>query len=362
MIVSYYCPNKHLNHPEPSGDRTIARGLGNAMANNNCNWFEASTFGSRSSTNYRHWPKAFFSAWFRCIKHKPDIWLTYHSYYKSPDLIGPTITRLRKIPYAIFQPMYSTKVRKNRKTENRYHLNRFALEHIDLAFTNNRLDIPGLKRIIPENKIHYIPPGIYPEDFIFIPEETYRIHRQLSPNGHPLLLATARFREGVKTQSLLFLLRALQYIKEPFQLVIIGDGPTEQLLKKQAAPFGNRVRFLGRIERAHLAPYYSAADIFTFPGIGESLGMVFLEAQCCRTPVVALNSEGVFQVVENNRTGFLVNNEIQYADAITRLIKEKTIRKTMENAGEKFVKEQRNLHINYKKFIEILKHFVEKKQ
>ncbi len=39
--------------------------------------------------------------------------------------------------------------------------------------------------------------------------------------------------------------------------------------------------------------YYSACDLFVFPGIRESLGLVFLEAQSCGLPVVAFDNAGV---------------------------------------------------------------------
>ena len=62
----------------------------------------------------------------------------------------------------------------------------------------------------------------------------------------------------------------------------------------------------GRIARQDMVQYYSAADLFAFPGIGESLGMVYLEAQACGLPVVALDSPGVSQVVVGGQTGLLV--------------------------------------------------------
>ncbi len=64
-----------------------------------------------------------------------------------------------------------------------------------------------------------------------------------------------------------------------------------------------RVVFTGRVARPDMAQCYSAADLFAFPGIGESLGMVYLEAQACGLPVVALESPGVSQVVVGGQTG-----------------------------------------------------------
>ena len=34
-----------------------------------------------------------------CAGPRPALWLTYHSYYKAPDLLGPTLSRQWGIPY-----------------------------------------------------------------------------------------------------------------------------------------------------------------------------------------------------------------------------------------------------------------------
>ena len=51
--------------------------------------------------------------------------------------------------------------------------------------------------------------------------------------------------------------------------------------------------------------YYSAGDMFVFPGIRESLGMVYLESQSCGLPVVAFHNGGIPEVVVDGETGFL---------------------------------------------------------
>ena len=81
----------------------------------------------------------------------------------------------------------------------------------------------------------------------------------------------------------------------------------EQQLTEQAAALlpGQRVQFLGKIPRLELYQYYSAADIFAFPGIEESLGMVYLEAQSCNLPVVAYQDWGGGETVVDEQTGLL---------------------------------------------------------
>ncbi len=142
----------------------------------------------------------------------------------------------------------------------------------------------------------------------------------------PLLLTAARFRDGVKVRSLEYLFRALAQLDQeelPFQLLVVGDGPMERHLKDLAtACVPGRVIFAGPVPHAEMARYYSAADLFVFPGIGESLGMVYLEAQACGLPVVALNTAGVPQAVSPNQTALLVPEDggAAFAAAVRRLL------------------------------------------
>ena len=69
-------------------------------------------------------------------------------------------------------------------------------------------------------------------------------------------------------------------------------------LPGRESSLGDRVLFAGRIDRDRMFELYSGADLFVFPGINESLGMVYLEAQSCGLPVVAYDNGGIPEVVE----------------------------------------------------------------
>ena len=86
-----------------------------------------------------------------------------------------------------------------------------------------------------------------------------------------------------------------------------------------------RYRFAGRIDRKKMYRFYSAGDLFAFPGIRESLGMVYLEAQSCSLPVVAFDNGGIPEVVNKGKTGLLVPlfRESAFVNALARLIRDK---------------------------------------
>ena len=55
-----------------------------------------------------------------------------------------------------------------------------------------------------------------------------------------------------------------------------------------------------------LATVYASSDIFAFPSKSETFGQVVLEAQASGLPVIAFRAEGVCDIIQDGRTGWLV--------------------------------------------------------
>ena len=86
------------------------------------------------------------------------------------------------------------------------------------------------------------------------------------------------------------------------ELVVVGEaGETEEI-----AP-GMRIRHLPRCEsREQLASFYRAADLYVHASPEETYGLTSAEALACGVPVVAASSGGIHEVVEQGRTGIIV--------------------------------------------------------
>jgi len=134
----------------------------------------------------------------------------------------------------------------------------------------------------------------------------------------------------------------------------------EQLKALATKLLPGQTLFTGRVARKDMVQYYSAADLFVFPGIGESLGMVYLEAQACGLPVVALDSPGVSQVVVSGRTGLLVggDDEQAMAGAIRELLRSPELRTKLGEEGVNYVREHRNAQQNYQRLSDKLEEIV----
>lgn len=295
-----------------------------------------------------------------------DLWFTYHSYYKAPDLLGALAAKRMGIPYIIFQGIYSTKRRRAWKTRPGFYLNRHSLCAARHIFTNKKLDLLNLKRLIPENKISYIAPGLIPDDFDFDAGARAEIRHRLNLGDDPVVFSAAMFRPDVKTEGLTWVIRTCSELYRrgnPLWLVIAGDGKEKDKLKQLAdAHLPQRVRFVGNIARSEMYRYYSASDLFVFPGIRESLGMVFLEAQACGLPVVAFDNAGVPEAVKDGVTGLLVPafDAKAFEEAIARFLNDFDLRRRMGRAGKAYVRQKHDLNQNYKKMECVIQEIVNK--
>jgi glycosyltransferase involved in cell wall biosynthesis len=83
--------------------------------------------------------------------------------------------------------------------------------------------------------------------------------------------------------------------------VVVGAGPDEARLKKK---YPGAV-FLGMQQDDALPGFHAAADVFVFPSLTDTFGLVMLEAMACGTPVAAFRSEAPLAVVTQGVTGCL---------------------------------------------------------
>ncbi len=286
-------------------------------------------------------------------ENKPDLWLSYHSYYKAPDLLGAICSKQLGVPYVIFQGIYSTKRRKELKTLPGFLLNRKVLHAADHVFTNKRRDLINLKRLLPENCLSYIAPGIQPRLFEF--SDTYRktLRQSWAIGDETVIMTAAMMRPGVKTDGVSTVIQSCSELVQrglPLRLIVAGDGSCRQQLESKAAELlPNRVLFLGKIPRQELYQYYSAADIFAFPGIEESLGMVYLEAQSCKLPVVAYQDWGGREAVVHGQTGLLspASQPALFTKHIHQLIQETVKRRELAEAAGAHIRCNHDLDHNY---------------
>jgi glycosyltransferase involved in cell wall biosynthesis len=150
----------------------------------------------------------------------------------------------------------------------------------------------------------------------------------------------------IPRKGLPFLVEAAKKIVSTYsttKFLIVGEGPlkNEFTATLQAANLLGNFMFIGNVKEDLLAALYNCADVFVLPSIQEGQGIVLLEAQASGKPVVAFDVGGVKEAVRDGETGFLAKRGSidELADALLRLLSDKTLREKMGINGRKFVSE-----------------------
>ena len=363
MKIAFYAPFKPLGHDRPSGDLAIAGSLYRYFSEHGHDIQIISRLRTRWIFQKPWlWPliiREYKRSCCQVIKNKPDIWLTYHTYYKAPDILGPMVSKKTSIPYVIFQGIYSTKRRRHLTTLPGYILNKTALCSAAHTFTNRQDDLVNLKRLLLSENLSYSAPGIFPDDFTFDPDARTKLRQDWGVGNDPVVLSAAMFRPDVKTQGLEWLIQSCGRLFRKginFHLIIAGDGKERKKLENTALEYcQGKVKFVGKIPREKMYRFYSAGDIFAFPGIRESLGMVFLESQSCSLPVIAFDNGGIPEVVKKGDTGFLVPlfDVGEFDKYLYKLIVDRKLCLDMGRKAGEYVRKYHDLNHNYKK-VEIM--------
>ncbi len=289
--IAFYAPMKSPHSPVPSGDREIARALMQVIAAGGaCVELvsELRIYDKHGQTERQSALRDLARQEVqRLLKDMPpvDLWVTYHNYYKAPDLIGPALARARAIPYVQIESTRAS----SRLTGPWASFAQSAHDAADAAdtifyFTANDFITLDRDRFGAQALVH-LPP--------FLP--LHALPEASTLTGP--MLSVGMMRAGDKLSSYRIIAETLSHLQGDWQLEIAGDGPARPEVEALMAPFGRRVRFLGQLARQDLTTAYGRASLFLWPGVNEAFGMVYLEAQAHGLPVVAQDRPGMRDVL-----------------------------------------------------------------
>lgn len=267
---------------------------------------------------------------------RPELWFSYHVYYKSPDWIGPIVSRELGIPYVITEGSHAPK-RAGGPWTIGHEQTTVALSSASLLFSMTAFDRFCLDQIAP-GRVRDLKPFT---DVSGLPAPR-------ASDGAPRLVTLGMMRNERKRDSFALLAKALELVEARVTLTIIGDGQYRAEIERLFSAVRERhdVRFVGAVAPNDVAATLSASgEIFAWPGIGEAYGLVFLEAQALGLPVIACNDRGVPDVVRHGETGLLSapGDAQAYAANIERLLHEHALRRKLGAAAHRFVTTERSV-------------------
>jgi glycosyltransferase involved in cell wall biosynthesis len=131
-------------------------------------------------------------------------------------------------------------------------------------------------------------------------------------------------------------LEAFLSLELPGEKWIAGDGPARRALEKQHP----QAKWFGMLNHAALSELYKRADVFVFPSMTDTFGLVLLEAMASGCPVAAFPVNGPLDVVGNSGAGVLDWNLKKAAMAALKIDRDVPLKHastfTWENCAEQF--------------------------
>lgn len=206
---------------------------------------------------------------------------------------------------------------------------------------------PSMKKILRsygvKASIEAIPTGVKMENFSHpFHKETLKAKWHI-PEGKKILLYVSRI---AREKNLDFLFEAIKLFakkRNDFHLLMVGGGPELKYYKDKVEEWelSSRVTLTGQQDKEKANRFFGAADIFVFPSVTETQGIVITEAMAAGTPAVAVNVMGPSDIIQDGIDGYLVPLKVnEFSCRIEKLLDDEELRKKFgkkarENA-EKF--------------------------
>ena len=348
--IAFYAPLKSPLHPTPSGDRKIARLFISALQQAG---FEVDLASSLRSFDKHGEPlrqrrmvalaqreaRRILRRWQRIGFH-PRVWFSYHLYYKAADLIGPIICKILDIPYVLAEASWAKKRAEGPWALYHSHVDQ-ALQLAAKVICINPIDRLALEKFyLDRAQSPIVGLAAFIADAADVtkePRHSIAKRYQLEPQL-PWLITIAMMRQGDKFSSYQRLSQVIQQLRQPCQLLIVGDGVEREQVNALFAKLPN-VRYAEVLSSSQIQQLLPHCSILVWPAINEALGMVFLEAQQAAVAVVAGDQGGVSSIIKNRHSGLLLpaENSQMMAEAIDDLLLDEPRLSQMQRAAKHYV-------------------------
>ena len=165
-----------------------------------------------------------------------------------------------------------------------------------------------------------------------------------------------------------FLQDVLPQIRQPVICMLVGHGPESEQLREIRArsPYADQIVLAGTVSSDLLLKAYAAADLFVMPNIPvdgdmEGFGVVILEANEAKTPVIATDLEGIKDVVHNGINGYRVPplNAQAFAQKVDAVLTSEL--PTLSASAQAFVTQNYTWDVVGDRYVQVLRQIVAKR-
>ena len=246
-------------------------------------------------------------------------------------------------------------------------LRRMALRRADVVLAPSRYTADQVAAVqgVATEKIRVLPWALDPQFETLAGNAAKAAVPANFPEGQ-VVLTVGRWRRDERYKGMDTLITALPRLMSRWpelQLAAVGDGDDREWLQDLAEEngVGMHVHFLSGLSYEELAACYAHCEIFALPSKGEGFGLVYLEAMACGKPVIGGAHGGAPEVIEDGKTGYLVQHgdAVQLATAIETLLADPDLQKEMGRRGKQRAENQFRFSAFAKSFRKILRELCE---
>ena len=242
---------------------------------------------------------------------------------------------------------------------------KFLLRNVDFLISNSTYTEEKTLNVHPVKNHAVIPPGVDIERYC--PQfKSSNLREKLNiAEFEVFVLAIGNFIQRKGFENLILALNIIVNQKgiNTIKLGIGGRGPLRSKYENMVKTYSltNYITFLGFINAKEMPSYYTQADIFVLPSIidekgdTEGLGVVLLEANACKTPLIGSRVGGIADIIQDGVNGLTVaqKDPVDLAEKIITLAADENLRIEMGENGRKFVEANFNWDTIAQKIINV---------
>jgi phosphatidyl-myo-inositol dimannoside synthase len=246
-------------------------------------------------------------------------------------------------------------------------LRRRALGRADLiiAPTNDTANQVASQQDVPRERIRVLPWALDPQFETLLAAKPAPALPTNFPAGR-VILTVGRWHADERYKGMDTLITALPRLLTEWpdlQLVAVGEGDDQGWLEQIADGRGvlRHVHFLSGLKYPEIAACYQASEVFALPSRGEGFGLVYLEAMACGKPVIGGAHGGAPEVIDDGRTGYLVQHGDagQLATSLETLLADPGLGREMGARGRERVEREFRFNVFAKSLKKILRDLCE---